>query len=149
MGWGLATWAPFRVITTPVVGKPVRFAGGITVTPDRAVAQVGKTGLVCIPSIGLDLDTVLEQLPDDRFPATRRFATSSSARSTSCSSRATRGWKRREVNTSPLPEFDLLQDGHILCGFLHLAVTPPDRLETLLRRRVTAIGWPSGTAATV
>jgi alanine dehydrogenase len=40
-----------------------------------------------------------------------------------------------------LPEFDLLQEGQILCGYLHLAVTPPDKLETLLKRRVTAIGY--------
>ncbi len=38
-------------------------------------------------------------------------------------------------------EFDLLQEGHILCGFLHLAVAHPARLETLLRRRVTAIAY--------
>jgi alanine dehydrogenase len=40
-----------------------------------------------------------------------------------------------------LPEFDLLQEGHILCGFLHLAVSHPDKIEILLRRRVTAIGY--------
>jgi alanine dehydrogenase len=40
-----------------------------------------------------------------------------------------------------LPEFDLLQEGHILCGFLHLAVSHPDKIETLLKRRVTAIGY--------
>ncbi len=38
-------------------------------------------------------------------------------------------------------EFDLLHEGHILCGFLHLAVVHPMRLETLLKRRVTAIAY--------
>jgi alanine dehydrogenase len=40
-----------------------------------------------------------------------------------------------------LPEFELLQEGHILCGFLHLAVSHPDKLRILLERRVTAIGY--------
>jgi len=38
-------------------------------------------------------------------------------------------------------EFDLLQDGQILCGFLHLAVAHPARLETLLKRKVTAVAY--------
>jgi len=38
-------------------------------------------------------------------------------------------------------EFDLLQQGHILCGFLHLAVAHPARLETLLQRKVTAVAY--------
>lgn len=38
-------------------------------------------------------------------------------------------------------EFDLLQEGHILCGFLHLAVAHPARLETLLARKVTAVAY--------
>jgi transcriptional regulator GlxA family with amidase domain len=56
---GDETSAPFRVITASVDGKPVRFAGGVTVSPDRAVAQVRKTDLIFVPSIGLDLDAVL------------------------------------------------------------------------------------------
>jgi transcriptional regulator GlxA family with amidase domain len=56
---GEKTSAPFRVITASVDGKPVRFAGGVTVSPDRAVAQVRKTDLIFVPSIGLDLDAVL------------------------------------------------------------------------------------------
>lgn len=38
-------------------------------------------------------------------------------------------------------EFDLLTEGHILCGFLHLAVAHPARLETLLQRKVTAVAY--------
>jgi alanine dehydrogenase len=38
-------------------------------------------------------------------------------------------------------EVDLLQEGHILCGFLHLAVTHPAKLELLLQRRITAIAY--------
>jgi alanine dehydrogenase len=38
-------------------------------------------------------------------------------------------------------EFGLLQPGHILCGFLHLAVAHPARLETLLQRKVTAVAY--------
>src|SRR5512135_1398425 len=42
----------------------------------------------------------------------------------------------------PLPnEFDLLQEGHILVGFLHLAVTHPAKLELLQKRRITAIAY--------
>jgi|YNPNPStandDraft_1061719.scaffolds.fasta_scaffold15603_2 alanine dehydrogenase len=42
----------------------------------------------------------------------------------------------------PLPaEFELLREGHILCGFLHLAVSHPAKLEILLKRNVTAIGY--------
>ena len=38
-------------------------------------------------------------------------------------------------------EFGLLREGHILCGFLHLAVAHPARLETLLKRKVTAVAY--------
>jgi alanine dehydrogenase len=42
----------------------------------------------------------------------------------------------------PLPnEFDLLHEDHILCGFLHLAVSHPLKLEQLQRRQVTAIAY--------
>jgi alanine dehydrogenase len=42
----------------------------------------------------------------------------------------------------PVPdEFDLLQEGHILFGFLHLAVIHPARLEMLLKRCVAAVGY--------
>lgn len=40
-----------------------------------------------------------------------------------------------------LSEFELLQEGHILCGFLHLAVSHPRKIEILLKRKVTAIGY--------
>jgi len=94
------------------------------------VAQVGKTGLVFIPSIGLDLDTVLElNCPMIGFLQRAGCATSSSARSTSCSSRATRGWKRREVTTPPLPEFDRTLAFYPREGF---AVTGGRTLKTLL-----------------
>src|SRR4030042_5582393 len=38
-------------------------------------------------------------------------------------------------------EFELLQDGHILCGFLHLAVIHPAKLDLMLKRRVSAIAY--------
>jgi alanine dehydrogenase len=42
----------------------------------------------------------------------------------------------------PLPnEFEMLHEGHIVCGFLHLAVTHPAEFDLLLRRRVTAIAY--------
>jgi alanine dehydrogenase len=42
----------------------------------------------------------------------------------------------------PLPnEFELLHEGHILCGFLHLAVTHPAKIELLTQRKVTAIAY--------
>jgi alanine dehydrogenase len=38
-------------------------------------------------------------------------------------------------------EFELLREGHILCGFLHLAVTHPARIDILLKRGVSAIAY--------
>jgi alanine dehydrogenase len=45
------------------------------------------------------------------------------------------------VSRPLLPEFDLLQEGQILCGFLHLAVSHPGKIEVLLKRNVTAIAY--------
>ncbi len=45
------------------------------------------------------------------------------------------------VSRPLLPEFELLREGHILCGFLHLAVAHPRKLEILLERKVTAIAY--------
>lgn len=50
--------APFDVITASEDGAPVRFDGGVTITPDTAVGKIRKTDLIFIPSIGLDLDAV-------------------------------------------------------------------------------------------
>lgn len=55
--------APFEVITASEDGKPVRFDGGITIQPDRAISHVRKTDLVFIPSIGLELEPVLARNP--------------------------------------------------------------------------------------
>jgi len=52
---------PFEVVTASVDGKPVRFIGGVTIKPDKAVGQIRKTDLIFIPSIGLDLDVVLKK----------------------------------------------------------------------------------------
>ena len=51
---------PFKVITASVDAKAVRFSGGFTITPDKAIAGIRKTDLVFIPSIGLDLEAVLD-----------------------------------------------------------------------------------------
>jgi alanine dehydrogenase len=40
-----------------------------------------------------------------------------------------------------LSEFELMPEGQILCGFLHLAVAHPRKLELLLTRNITAIGY--------
>lgn len=45
------------------------------------------------------------------------------------------------VSRPLLPEFELLREGQILCGFLHLAVAHPRKLEILLERKVTAIAY--------
>lgn len=45
------------------------------------------------------------------------------------------------VSRPMLPEFDLLQDGHILLGFLHLAVSHPVKVQRMLERKVTAIAY--------
>lgn len=50
--------AMFEVSTASLDGEPVRFEGGITIRPDKSVAQVRKTDLIFIPTIGLDIDTV-------------------------------------------------------------------------------------------
>ncbi len=42
----------------------------------------------------------------------------------------------------PMPqEFDLMHDGQILLGFLHLAVSHPHKIELMLERNITAIGY--------
>lgn len=38
-------------------------------------------------------------------------------------------------------EFDLLQEGQILCGFLHLAAAHPAKIALLLDRKITAVGY--------
>ncbi len=45
------------------------------------------------------------------------------------------------VSRPLLPEFELLREGHILCGFLHMAVAVPRKIEILLERKVTAIAY--------
>ena len=45
------------------------------------------------------------------------------------------------VSRPVLPEFDLLHDGQILCGFLHLAVAHPAKIELLLKRNISAIAY--------
>jgi transcriptional regulator GlxA family with amidase domain len=48
----------FQVTTASLDGKPVRFEGGISVQPDKAVSQIRKTDLIFVPTIGLDVDMV-------------------------------------------------------------------------------------------
>jgi transcriptional regulator GlxA family with amidase domain len=50
--------APFEVITASENGKAVRFEGGVTIKPDRAVSQIRKTDLIFIPTIGLEVERV-------------------------------------------------------------------------------------------
>lgn len=45
------------------------------------------------------------------------------------------------VSRPELADFDLLQEGQVLCGFLHLAVAHPRKIELLLERKITAIGY--------
>lgn len=45
------------------------------------------------------------------------------------------------VSRPLLPEFELLQEEQILCGFLHLAVAHPRKIEILRERKVTAIAY--------
>jgi transcriptional regulator GlxA family with amidase domain len=51
--------APFDVVTASVDGKPVDYLGGVTIKPNKALSQIRKTDLVFIPSVGLDLESVL------------------------------------------------------------------------------------------
>lgn len=45
------------------------------------------------------------------------------------------------VSRPLLPEFELLHQGQTLCGFLHLAVAHPRKIELLLERKITAIAY--------
>src|SRR5512139_3604674 len=45
------------------------------------------------------------------------------------------------VSRPLLQDFDLLQEGQIICGFLHLAVAHPRKIELLLERKITAIAY--------
>jgi len=45
------------------------------------------------------------------------------------------------VSRPTASEFDLLQEGHILCGFLHLAVSHPSKMEIILQRKVATIAY--------
>jgi transcriptional regulator GlxA family with amidase domain len=51
----------FKVSTASVDGRPVKFIGGVTIKPDKAIAQIRKTDLIFIPSIGLEVGTVLNK----------------------------------------------------------------------------------------
>jgi len=52
-----------------------------------------------------------------------------------------RGQLILSVSRPLIPEFGLLREGHILCGFLHLAVSHPAMIDILLKRRVAAIAY--------
>jgi transcriptional regulator GlxA family with amidase domain len=60
---GEETAPPFKVITASEDGKPVIFDGGFQVVPDKAVTDIRKTDLVYVPTIGLDVETVIEGNP--------------------------------------------------------------------------------------
>lgn len=53
----------FEVIMASEDGRPVSFDGGFRIQPDRAVANVRKTDLIYVPSIGLDVRAVVEKNP--------------------------------------------------------------------------------------
>lgn len=48
----------FEVTTASIDGKPVRYAGGVTITPDKPVAAIRNTDLIFVPTIGLDQERV-------------------------------------------------------------------------------------------
>jgi transcriptional regulator GlxA family with amidase domain len=51
----------FKVTTASLDGKPVHFDHGVSIKPDQSIAQIRKTDLIYIPTIGLDLETVFER----------------------------------------------------------------------------------------
>ena len=53
--------APFQVETASNDGQPVIYEGGVTITPDKSVAQVKNTDLLFATTIGLDFDRVIAQ----------------------------------------------------------------------------------------
>ncbi len=50
--------ATFKVVTASLDGRPVGYEGGISIQPDKSLAQIRKTDLIFVPTIGLDVDTV-------------------------------------------------------------------------------------------
>lgn len=60
---GEETAAAFEVVTASEDGRPVRFDGGFTIEPDKAVASIRKTDIVYVPTIGLDVQAVLDHNP--------------------------------------------------------------------------------------
>ena len=50
--------ATFKVVTASLDGRPVGYEGGISIKPDKSLAQIRKTDLIFVPTIGLDVDTV-------------------------------------------------------------------------------------------
>ena len=51
--------APFSVVTASFNGKAVFYDGGLAIKPDKALANIRKTDLVFVPTIGLDVEKVL------------------------------------------------------------------------------------------
>jgi transcriptional regulator GlxA family with amidase domain len=58
---GEAVKPVFDVTTVSQDGKPVRYEGGISIAPNRSIAQVRKTDLILIPAIGLDTERIVSQ----------------------------------------------------------------------------------------
>ena len=55
--------APFDVVTASETGRTIRYDCGLAIKPDKAVSQIRRTDVVFVPSIGLDIDEVLESNP--------------------------------------------------------------------------------------
>lgn len=53
----------FDVVTASESGNAVVYQGGVEIKPDRTLSQIGKTDLIFVPSIGLDINEVLEVNP--------------------------------------------------------------------------------------
>jgi len=58
---GLRCAPSFHVITASADGRPVRCDGEIMIQPNVALADVGKTDLIFVPTTGLSVDDVVER----------------------------------------------------------------------------------------
>lgn len=58
---GEETRPVFDVITVSQDGRRVQFDGGISIMPDKSVAQIRRTDLILVPAVGLDIDRVLKE----------------------------------------------------------------------------------------
>jgi len=124
----------FRVITATADGSPVTCDGGIRISPNVALKDVGKTDLIFIPTTGVSVDDVLERNADI-VPWLKRRSTKGVAIASVCSGvglvaatglldgrRATTHWglaerfREKYPRVKWMPELMVTEDRGFYCG---------------------------------